>query len=359
MKKGLRVHVYLLLSLFLCLIIVAAGCAPAPQAVEEEAIKIALAMSTIRTDYSWGEGTYRGVQHVRDKFPDIQFDVIDALPMADQVPTLRKWAGEGYDLILLWGYEFLDAAREVAPDFPDVWFVISCAPEPGSEGFPPNLASAFFSEEEAGYLAGVLAALTTETNQVAYMSGTELPCGAVTINSFRQGVYDTDPEVEVHWAFVGTWADLAKERETAEALFDLGCDVVFSQWIGVAAADAAEERGLKLIGSHHLREYKPGVVLADHNADMKKAIEYIVERFLDGTLEARPFIMSMEKGITDLILSDLVPAEVKAAVDEARQKIIAGQIELDRFNKILPDQWPHEPVPNHADFLEPVYELVN
>lgn len=362
MRKGKRVHLLMLLGLIFCLLLFTVGCPPAPEEaeeVEEEPIKVGLAMSTIRTDYSWGQGTYRGIQHVREKFPDIQFDVMDALPMAEQVPTFRKWAGEGYDLILGWGYEYLDAAVEVANEFPDVWFVITCAPEPGSEGFPPNLASAFFAEEDPGYLAGVMAALMTETNQVAYMSGTELPCGAVTINSFRQGAYDTNPEVEVHWAFVGTWADLAKERETAGALFDMGCDIIFSQWIGVAAADVAEERGLRLIGSHHLREFKPGVVLADHDANMKKAIEYILERFLDGTLEARPYIMDMEKGVTDLILTDLVPEEVKAKVEEARQKIIAGQIELVRFNRILPEQWPHEPVANYADFLEPVYEIVN
>jgi len=330
-----------------------------PVADSDEPMKIGVATSLLRNDFSWGEGTYRGVQVLRDKYPDAIIEFADAVPMVDQVSLARDWANQGFDLVALWGYEFFDTAVEVAPDFPNTWFAVSCAPEPGSAGMPENLASAYFTEEEAGYLAGVLAASMTETNKVAYMSGTELPCGAKTLNMFRLGAYDVNPDVEVVWAFVGTWADLAKERETAESLIDLGCDIIFSQWVGLAAADACAERGIKMIGSHHLSEYKPEIVLADHNMDMRISLEYLVDMIAAGTMEARPYMMTMEKGITDLIINeDLVPADAIAAIESAKQDILSGKIKMDKIVSILPAIWPHVEVANYTDFLEPEYKLL-
>lgn len=325
----------------------------------DEPMKIGVATSLLRNDYSWGEGTYRGVLALREKYPDAVIDFADAVPAGDQVAMARDWANEGYDLIALWGYEFFDTAVQVAPDFPEVWFAVSCAPEPGSEGMPENLTSAYFTEEEAGYLAGILAAHYTETNKIAYMSGTELPCGAKTLNAFRLGAYEVNPDVEVVWSFVGSWADLAREKETAESLIDLGADIIFSQWVGLAAADACSERGVKMIGSHHLMEYKPDIVLADHNMDMMISLEYVMDRIAEGTLEPRPYMMSLDKGITDLKLNyDLLSDEAIAEIEAARQRIIDGEVVMDKIISILPSEWPHEDVPNYEDFLEPEYELV-
>ena len=370
-KKLLLVLGSIGLALVLTALPFMAGCARAPEAPPvapppvappPEALQVRAITSCSKFDYAWGTSNARAMDMLEEEF-GAEITFLDVVPMVDQVKIFNDFAAAGSDFIIGWGYEFLDSANIVSADYPDMPFSVTCAPHPGSEGYTPNLASMYFTEEEGGYLAGILAANLTETKKIGFISGTDIPCVAKCLNAFRLGAYDTDPEVDVDWAYLGSWADVAKERELATALTDLGCDVLFALWIGLATADVCEEEGIHLIGSQFLSEYKPDIVVADHFEDMEVAVRKVFSDVLAGEFEAKPYQMTMQAGVSDLILNqelipDVVSYELRDEIEEARQAILQGDLEIPRLVRVLPEEWPHETVPDYDEYLEPIFENI-
>ena len=332
-------------------------------AEKPKTVKIGLQMSTSKTDYAWGTALYRAAQAIDKKYDNVEVRVIDTVPMADQVRNFRDFADGGYDIMIGWGYEFLDSANETAKNYSDKKFIISCSPHPGSEGYAPNLSSSYFTEEEGAYLAGVLAALTTKSKKIGFISGAPVPCVSKSWNAFRLGIFDTDPEIKASIGYVGSWADVAKEREVANSLIDAGNDLIYVLWVGSATADVAEERGIKLIGSHYLREYKPKTVIADFVENVDFALDKLVQEYLNGNLQPKSYQMTMKEGITDLVFNEqlipsVVPQDVVDKIQKIKQQIINGEVKVPRLVRDLPATWPQKAVPNYEEYLEKEYKNI-
>jgi basic membrane protein A len=288
---------------------------------------------------------------------------LDTVPMVEQEKIFKDFSETGFDLMIGWGYEFLDSANKVASGYPNLPFLVTCAPHPGSAGYAPNLASMYYTEEEAGYLAGVLAASMSKTKKIAFLSGTDIPCSSKTLNAYRLGAYKTDPKVKVLWSWLGSWADVAKERELTNALIDEGCDIVFPLWVGLATAEVCDERGIHVIGSQFLDEFKPDRVIAVHVEDMSLSLKIVYEALLKGEFEAKPYQMTMARGVTDLRINErLVPSvvsqELVAKVKKTKQAISEGSIVVPRLVRELPKEWPHKTIADYDDYVEPEFKLV-
>ena len=78
---------------------------------------------------------------------------------ADYVPNLSTLAQQKYDLVIGVGFLMSDAVNTVATKFPDTNFAIIDFPQAGLKDKPANVRGLLFKENEAGYLAGYLAAL--------------------------------------------------------------------------------------------------------------------------------------------------------------------------------------------------------
>jgi len=371
-KKVCRSRFVTRLMIVTMLLAVAGVCSVLPSfaAVEVERIeplkkvgaKVGAITSCSKLDYSWGTSNYRAIKMLEEEF-GAQVTFLDTVSMVDQAKIFKDFADADFDLMIGWGYEFLDSANIVAEAYPNKPFVITCAPHPGSSGFVSNLASMYYTEEEAGYLAGVMAARLSKTKKVGFVTGTDIPCVAKTLNAYRLGAYRTDPKMEIYWAFLGSWADVAKERELTNALIDVGVDVVFALWVGLAAADVCEERGIPLIGSQYLDEYKPDTVVAAHFEDMIASLREVYELLLRGEFEGVSYQMTMNRGITDLrvnkkLVPKVIPYEVVDELGRIREAIERGNMVIPRLIRVLPKTWPNEAVPDYESYLEPGFQPI-
>ena len=335
---------------------------PAPEPSDAGPLRVRAITSCSKFDYAWGTSNFRAMEMLQNEM-GAEISFLDTVAMVDQQKIFHDFDAMGSDLIIGWGYEFLDSANIVAPDVPDTPFSVTCAPHPGSEGYASNLASLYFTEEEAGYLAGVLAASITETKKIGFISGTDIPCVAKTLNAFRLGVYDTDPDVEVEWSYTGSWADVAKERELATALVDLGCDVLFPLWIGLATADVCEEKNIYAIGSQYLSEYKPDLVVADHFINIIEATRLLYEDVVNQEFRPVPYQITMDRGLMDLVVNEaLVPSVVSNSlydeIKSIKQSIVGGDLGIPRLVRVLPPEWPHSAVSDYEEYLEPSFENI-
>ncbi|MCL6489358.1 MAG: BMP family ABC transporter substrate-binding protein, partial [Alicyclobacillus mali] len=102
-------------------------------------------------DNSFNHLAYVGMQEAQKDLPNIQTSVVQSQSESDYVPNLSHFAQDGYNLVIAVGYLMADAVQQVAREYPKTHFLII---DDSITGIP-NVASAIFQSQQAGYLAGV------------------------------------------------------------------------------------------------------------------------------------------------------------------------------------------------------------
>jgi basic membrane lipoprotein Med (substrate-binding protein (PBP1-ABC) superfamily) len=67
------------------------------------------------------------------------------------------------------------------------------------------------------------------------------------MNAFMAGAREMNPDIRFQVAFIGSWFDPPKAKETAFAMIEAGADIMYAERFGVS--DAAQERGILAIGN--------------------------------------------------------------------------------------------------------------
>jgi len=113
----------------------------------------------------------------------------------DYQSNIEQFASKDYDTIVTVGFLMAEAATAAAAEYPNVNFI-------GVDQFQaaevPNLTGLVFSEDKAGYAAGYLAGLMTQTNKVGAVLGTDtVPPVFLFGEGYRNGVAAANPEAEI------------------------------------------------------------------------------------------------------------------------------------------------------------------
>lgn len=254
---------------------------------------------------------------------EIEYEFSEGVAPTDYPRAMREYAEAGVQLV--WGesYAVEREAREVAGDYPDTAFLM------GSSGGPAGDNFGVFGtrNHEAAYLAGMLAGMMSESNVFGSVGGYPIPEVNLLINAFRMGVTEVNSDATFLNGFIGAWFDPARAKEAAIAQIDAGADILFGERIGTA--DAAEERGIKAIGS--LIDYTPrypGTIFANAIWNYGPTISAIVADIQAGSPVGRDYTeySFMSYGGNELIyVADEVPADAIPAMEAKQAAIAAGE----------------------------------
>lgn len=245
------------------------------------------------------------------------------------------------------GYLLADAISAAADANPDTQFGIIDSVIEGKD----NVVSATFKDNEASYLAGVAAAYTTKTNKVGFIGGEE---GAV-IDRFEAGFVkgvtdasaDLGKDISVDVKYAASFGDPAKGKSLAAAMYQNGADIIFHASGGTGAGVFQEAKDLNetgdqdkvwVIGVDSDQQAEGAYTTKDGKKDnftltstlkgVGAAVQDISNRALkDKFPGGKTLVYGLKDGgvdLTDGYLSD----DAKAAVKTAKEKIIAGDIEV-------------------------------
>jgi basic membrane protein A len=260
----------------------------------------------------------------------------------DYLPNLTAAVDDGHDLVIAIGFLIQPSVAEVAAQATDVSFAgvdqfFGEEPDCGGENQPvcalPNVLGLQFPSEEAGYLAGVVAAMMTETNTVSTVGGIKIPPVDNWIAGYRQGIKDTKPSVKHLNAYSDDFEDLAKCKEIALDQIEQGSDVVFqvAGKCGLGALDAACERTVRAIGVDVDQNDQGPCVITSALKPLEESVFDLIETFQNGDFQGNT---NAFYGVADLedarLLADFqgdVPQNVRDAVEEAQQKLKDGTID--------------------------------
>src|SRR5882724_3120605 len=123
------------------------------------------------------------------------------------------------------------------------------APLWSKDKHPKNLGSYFGYLNQAHYVDGIAAGLSTKSNKLGFIAAKPIAIVLSNINSFMLGARKTNPNAVVQVIFTGDWSLPVREAEAANALIDAGCDVITCHVDGPkVVVETAEKRGVKTCG---------------------------------------------------------------------------------------------------------------
>jgi basic membrane protein A and related proteins len=114
---------------------------------------------------------------------------------------------------------------------------------------PINAGGYFAYLDQAHYVNGVAAGLSTKTNKIGYVAAKPIALVLRNVNSFLMGVKKVNPAAEVRLIITGDWSLPVREAESTNALIDAGCDVIACHVDSPKVViERAEARGAKTCG---------------------------------------------------------------------------------------------------------------
>lgn len=256
-------------------------------------------------------------------------------------PAMRAFAERGYDVIIGVGFAQTPIIEQVARDYPNIRFAIV-------DGVSdlPNVASLVFKEHEGSYLVGMLAAKTTKTGTIGFLGGMDIGLIHRFRVGYEEGARAVNPNIRVIPNYVGVtdaaWNNPGKGKEIALAQIGKGADVIFTAAgnSGLGAFDAVEQVGKQNGRATHFvigvdsnqNGVKPGFVLTSMVKRVDNAVYDIIKDVVNGQFNAGFHVYGLDKDGVGYAMDEnnkeLVTAEMIKQADEARKKIIAGEIKV-------------------------------
>jgi len=342
MKKYLLGVVILVIILGLCL---------SSTVFSAEPLKVGLVFDIGgKGDKSFNDSASRGLAWAAADFGIKRIELEPGVD-ADREVNLRNLAMIGYDVIIGVGFLFGDAISTVSAEFPDTKFAI--VDEIIFDR--PNVMSLKFPEPQASFLVGMIAGMKAQEDgkdTVGFIGGMAIELIKGFEAGYIAGVHYAYPECKILSAYAGdtdkAFIDPVKGKELALSQYDNGAWVIFhaSGLTGAGVFEAAKERKRYVIGVDSNQNYMGYIEETGESFGLTSMLKQVdvsvylaIKAAVEGTFKGGVQYFGLDRTVTiggitysgvgyavDKYNEDLLSAEMIAKVEEAKAKIVSGEI---------------------------------
>ncbi|WP_353843853.1 BMP family ABC transporter substrate-binding protein [Brevibacterium sp. RIT 803] len=273
---------------------------------------------------------------------------------ADFKPNVDNMIQAGCNLTFGVGFLLEDAIQEAAEANTDLNFALIDSTFSDADGKPVTLDNAkplVFNTAEAAYLAGYVAAATSESGKVGTFGGIQIPSVTIFMDGFADGVKKFNEENKKNvkllgWnkekqdgSFSGDFENQGQGQALTKQLISQGADVVMpvAGPVGLGAAAAAKEaKDVKLVwvdsDGYESTEYGD-IILTSVVKQIANAVEDTVAEAQKDNFSSEPYVGTLENEGVGLApyhdFDDKVPEDVKKKVEELKKQIIDGSLTVE------------------------------
>lgn len=292
---------------------------------EEKTYKVAMILDSSISDGGWGAACYNAmVAAAEDSGFETQYT--DNLTTADFASSIRSYCDLGTNLIFAPGNQYTDAVKEVAADYPNVYFALL-----NGTVETANIVSILPDAEQIGYMAGALAGLVTKTNSIGFIGGVELDTTKAKLASYEAAAKTVNPDTVVYSAYAGSFTDSAKGKEIADSMVTMSkVDVMFGD---ASAVDSGAREALANyeetfdIGqpSDLLATQESEVVISSVVTDNAAMLKICMEDLKNGTYGNKTVYGDLSNGCLSVgTFSDAISKEIQTEYLGIVDQIKAG-----------------------------------
>jgi basic membrane protein A and related proteins len=298
-----------------------------------------------------------------------QARVIVTQDPADYAANMQTFIDNDFAVIVTYGFALGNATFAAAKANPDVQFVgldqftcltaegeldvsrpnddppykATCAGNKDGATLMPNYQAIVFSEAQAGYLAGVLAAQVSESGVIGSVGGINtIPPVVDYIGGYVNGAKSINPDIEVLVQYASTdittaFNDPARGKAIAESMIGDGADIIFqvAGLTGQGAIEAACDADIYGIGVdvdqyESLPDNLKPCILTSAEKKISDAISAAIGKALDGTAVGGNAFFNASSDPVGIGLApyhdleSVVTPDMQAAVDAALQALLGG-----------------------------------
>jgi basic membrane protein A and related proteins len=285
-------------------------------------------------DKSFNQSSWEGLQKLaKDTGATVKY--LQSKADAEYVPNLNQFVKENYNLT--WGIGFMlgDAIKAVAQQNPNANLgIIDNVVE------APNVASVTFAEHEGAFLVGVVAGLMSKSGKIGFVGGVDIPVIKRFEAGFRAGIAAAKPEAKLLVNYAGSFDKPDLGKAAAATMYNDGADIIFhaSGGTGNGVFNEAKDRvksGKQVwvigVDKDQSLEFGDDVTLTSMIKRVDQAVYDVSMEMINGNFPAGKITVLGLKdnglGLPDTSKKN-VPEEVMKRVEEYKQKIINGQIQV-------------------------------
>ena len=291
-------------------------------------------------DKGFNQIAYEGLLQAADSL-GVTTEVLESVSDADYAPNLQSFVDKGCNIIITVGFLLADATKTFAEANPTVQFAIV-----DSNTSAANVQGLTFATDQPSFLAGYMAAATTQTGIVGTFGGINIPPVSIFMQGFAKGVeyYNAQKGTSVKvlgWdiakqdgTFAGNFESLDDGRNIAKSMFDEGADVIFTVAgpVGLGSAAFAQETDgkLRIIGVDKdmaiSDSANASIYLGSALKGVTAAVFAAVQAALNGEGGGTDYLGTMANGGAGYVVSQEISAELQAELDAVKEGIIDGSI---------------------------------
>jgi basic membrane protein A len=342
------------------------GAAPAATQAPTEAPAKALKIGVVTDvgqleDKSFNQASYEGANAAADKL-GATFDVIVTQNISDYKQNIQTFVDQGFDVIVTVGFLIGTDTTTAAKANPNVKFIgvdqgicvdEQGAPDPtfGCKGdaakLLPNYQGIVFAEEQAGYLAGIVAASLSKSGTIGAVGGTNVPAVVAYNAGYVQGAKSVNPDIKTLYQETNPdpakgFNDPATGKAIAQQFIGQGADVLFqiAGLTGQGVLEAACDAGIYGIGVDVDQvETLPNLskcIVTSAEKKLKDTVQAVVESVAAGTFKAGTVSYNAASTPPAIGLApyhdfqDKITSDIQAKLDDAMAKMKSGELKPAR-----------------------------
>jgi basic membrane protein A len=264
----------------------------------------------------------------------VQGRVVQINPKHGAADALASLGRQKYDLVFT-GLAGLLEVRAAARRFPGTRFLIPVRFE-DLKGMPKNVQGEHFRTEQAGYLAGYLAALMEKRRPgkdvIGSVGGFPFSGVDLWIAGYEAAAHRADPGITLLRRYSNDFHDSAKCKAVALSEISRGAGVVFqvAGLCGLGTLEAAKEKRIWGIGVDGDESYLGPHILTSAMGRDDLAVYRAIKLLTQGRLRTGGnYIYDLANGSVGLgKISPKVPRAFLRELDRIRAQIIAGKIKV-------------------------------
>lgn len=312
----------------------AAATSASSQTGEGSKLKVGLLTGTAGLgDKSFNDLADKGAKQAAEEL-GIELKVVEPGDLTAAEGLLRDLANAGNDLIFAVGFDMVEPLQAVASEFPDKKFAVVDAVVD-----LPNVRSLVFKEHEGSFLIGALAAMMTKTDKIGTIPAMDVPFLNRFTKAYEQGAKYIKPDIQVLMQPIGSdssaFNDPGKMKNIALSMYAQGVDIIYpvAGGSGTGLFEAAKEQNKFAFGINDDQDaMAEGLVLTSMLKRVDVAVYDTIKSAVEGAFEAGVKEYGLSNGgigLTEMVYTkDIIGSENIQKLDELKQKIISGEIEV-------------------------------
>ncbi len=209
-------------------------------------------------DKGFNDVAYQGLVEANTTYVDqFTYTYVEPNSIEEMEGHIISHAEVGYDLIICVGFIYGDIIDTYAPLYPNQRFTII-----DDVVNKQNVSSITFKEQEGSFLAGAMAAMTTQTGKIGFLGGMNIWLINKFLAGYQQGTHFINNSIKIASRYSpnldNPWGDIDSGKIIGEKLLSEGNDIIYTAAGGTGQGviqAVSETTGVYAIGVDSDQDY--------------------------------------------------------------------------------------------------------